>query len=94
MGFVESFGWMQKKQYCRTLFWKIRAGIKKAVRNGRKQKFKFQYDPYSYALNFDDGSRHQQMMMMMGEKDRDKFEEYYYCKQQLPIWVYVLWVEQ
>lgn len=29
--------------------------MKKAIKNGGKQQFKFQYDPCSYALNFDDG---------------------------------------
>lgn len=40
--------------------------MKKAVRNGSKPQFKFQYDPYSYALNFDDGF-HQEV----GEKERE-----------------------
>lgn len=35
----------------------MRAAVKKAVKNngGKQQHLKFQYDPFSYALNFDDG---------------------------------------
>ncbi|KAL0321229.1 UNVERIFIED_CONTAM: hypothetical protein Sradi_5384400 [Sesamum radiatum] len=51
MGWMQSFG---KKQW-RKVYWRIRAAMKKAVRKGSKPQFRFQYDPYSYALNFDDG---------------------------------------
>lgn len=57
MGFVGGIEWMNtysRKQF-RKLFWRMRAAMKKAIKNGGKQQFKFQYDPCSYALNFDDG---------------------------------------
>lgn len=45
------------KKQCLNLFWRVRAALKKAIKNGsnRQLKLKFQYDPSSYALNFDDG---------------------------------------
>ncbi|XWS12702.1 hypothetical protein CRYUN_Cryun37aG0113000 [Craigia yunnanensis] len=48
---VNSYG----KKQCRSLFWRVKAALKKAVKSRRKQHFKFQYDPSRYALNFDDG---------------------------------------
>ncbi|XWS18367.1 hypothetical protein CRYUN_Cryun32bG0037400 [Craigia yunnanensis] len=46
------------KKQCRRLVWRVKAGLKKAAKSRSKQHFKFQYDPSSYALNFDDGSCH------------------------------------
>ncbi|MBA0592628.1 hypothetical protein Gorai_009603 [Gossypium raimondii] len=42
------------KRKLRSLFWRVRAEIRRQVK-GRtsKQKFSFHYDPFSYALNFD-----------------------------------------
>lgn len=57
MGFVGGIEWMNtysRKQF-KKLFWRMRAAMKKAIKNGSKQQFRFQYDPCSYALNFDDG---------------------------------------
>ncbi|KAL2341936.1 hypothetical protein Fmac_009876 [Flemingia macrophylla] len=45
------------KKRCRSLFWRVRAALKKALNNGVKAN-NFQYDPSSYALNFDDGCCH------------------------------------
>uniref|UniRef100_A0A7C9DQT7 Uncharacterized protein n=1 Tax=Opuntia streptacantha TaxID=393608 RepID=A0A7C9DQT7_OPUST len=60
MGFKKSFGWMSKNKWkCRNLFWRVRAAVEKSVKsnqNGEKKKLRFQYDPFSYALNFDDGA--------------------------------------
>ncbi|KAF8009626.1 hypothetical protein BT93_J0590 [Corymbia citriodora subsp. variegata] len=59
------------KRKLRSLFWRARAEMKKQVlknesiiitcwsRNKKKkknQRFSFQYDPFSYALNFDNGN--------------------------------------
>ncbi|KAL3576940.1 hypothetical protein D5086_022223 [Populus alba] len=55
---IGSFGCVNSysKKQCRALFWWLKAAVKKAVKkNGGKKRFKFQYDPSSYALNFDDG---------------------------------------
>lgn len=57
MGLLERLEWVNAygKKRCRSLFWRVRAALKKALKNGGKQRLKFQYDPSSYALNFDDG---------------------------------------
>ncbi|KAL8230191.1 hypothetical protein R6Q59_000276 [Mikania micrantha] len=69
MGIFGRLGWMNtcSKKQCRSLFWRMRAIMKKAVKKqivlvalyrGQKKDFGFQYDPSSYALNFDDGTFH------------------------------------
>ncbi|KAL5715634.1 hypothetical protein ACHQM5_017426 [Ranunculus cassubicifolius] len=46
----------ERKKQCRRGFWRLRAAMKKAIKkNASKKRFMFQYDPSSYALNFDDG---------------------------------------
>nr|KYP63023.1 hypothetical protein KK1_017585 [Cajanus cajan] len=59
MGLVEWVNAYGKKR-CRSLFWRVRAALKKALNNGgnHRQRLNFQYDPSSYALNFDDGCCH------------------------------------
>ncbi|KAJ7946932.1 putative Glucose-fructose oxidoreductase domain-containing protein 2 [Quillaja saponaria] len=56
MGLLGSLEWVNSfsKKHCR----RMKAALKKAVKNGGKQQLKFQYDPSSYALNFDDGCDH------------------------------------
>ncbi|KAI6669994.1 hypothetical protein NL676_004879 [Syzygium grande] len=57
------------KRKLRSLFWRVRAEMKRQAlknksiiiwsRNKKKkknQRFSFQYDPFSYALNFDNGN--------------------------------------
>ncbi|PIN19747.1 hypothetical protein CDL12_07571 [Handroanthus impetiginosus] len=90
MGFVTSFGWLQSqgKKQCRSLLWRIRSAMKRTVKNGSKQKFKFQYDPHSYALNFDDGCL-QEMAERGSELQQVKSED----TSEIIIWIYVLWVE-
>ncbi|KAK7246563.1 hypothetical protein RIF29_41432 [Crotalaria pallida] len=61
MDLLGSFEWFNAygKKRCKSLFWRTRAAVKKALkRGGKKKQLKFQYDPSSYALNFDDGCSH------------------------------------
>lgn len=46
------------KRKLRSWFWRVRAEIRRQMRwRGRsKQRFSFNYDPFSYALNFDNGN--------------------------------------
>ncbi|GER36486.1 NHL domain-containing protein [Striga asiatica] len=73
------------KKDCRSLIWRIRAAVKKAMKMGIKRRhFNFQYDPHSYALNFDDGCQHEilgppmEFLQLQGHPGKT-------------IWVYVLW---
>ncbi|XP_054804289.1 uncharacterized protein LOC129307377 [Prosopis cineraria] len=59
MGFMGNLEWGNYfgKKRCKSLFWRLRAKLKKALNHGatHKKQLRFQYDPSSYALNFDDG---------------------------------------
>ncbi|EEF49637.1 conserved hypothetical protein [Ricinus communis] len=44
------------KRKFRSLFWRVRAEIRRQMKRRSKQRFSFQYDPLSYALNFDNGN--------------------------------------
>ncbi|KAK7327935.1 hypothetical protein VNO77_22028 [Canavalia gladiata] len=92
MGLLERLEWVNAygKKRCRSLFWRMRAAVKKALKNGGKQQLKFQYDPSSYALNFDDGCCHL----------RDAAKKFIGDARVLELtdinnttWVYVLWVK-
>ncbi|KAM1033290.1 hypothetical protein ACFX13_037615 [Malus domestica] len=96
MGLVGRLVWVNaySRKRCRSLFWRVRAALRKAIKNSGKQRLRtFQYDPSSYALNFDDGS------WKSGEGANAAFK---HARPQrcsvsdLDIgssgWVYVLWV--
>ncbi|EEF40896.1 conserved hypothetical protein [Ricinus communis] len=96
MGFIGSLEWVNNfsKKQCKSLFWRVRAAVKKAVKkNGGKQQVKFQYDPSSYALNFDDGGcchlggggGGRGGYAVKSEKNLDGNNK--------TVWVYVVWVE-
>ncbi|PKA62783.1 hypothetical protein AXF42_Ash020055 [Apostasia shenzhenica] len=56
MGFTKPNPGMKRgsKKSCRNFLWRLREVIRKAVRMERKEQVRFNYDPWSYALNFDD----------------------------------------
>ncbi|GMP74790.1 hypothetical protein CsSME_00032102 [Camellia sinensis var. sinensis] len=95
MGLVGGWVWVNNysKKQCRRLRAALKKAVKKAVKinggGGGKQQFKFRYDPWSYALNFDDG-----FSSNFGDQQRNAFHN----KTQLEdfhetfTWVYVLWV--
>ncbi|MCD7466156.1 hypothetical protein HAX54_002585 [Datura stramonium] len=101
-GFVRSFLWVTNysKKQCKCLFGRMRAAVKKlAVKsNGEnRRQVKFQYDPSSYALNFDDGN------FDLGDRER-AFRTFHQQTSKLQscsktstttttTLVYVLWVE-
>ncbi|KAF8409329.1 hypothetical protein HHK36_005404 [Tetracentron sinense] len=91
MGWVGRLAWVNdcSKKHCRSLFWRMRASMKKAVKNGGKQRLNFQYDPSSYALNFDDGCydlrENSNAFQQTQSKDCPATKN--------SKWVYVLWVK-
>ncbi|PON87724.1 hypothetical protein TorRG33x02_164190 [Trema orientale] len=60
--FDPNVGLLYGKTRLRRVFWRVRAEIKRQVKSRRrrselhKKSFGFNYDPFSYALNFDDGN--------------------------------------
>lgn len=80
MDFVTRIHNYSKKQ-CRSLFKKVGAVMKKTVKKGHKHQFIFQYDPSSYALNFDDG------IQELGETSTVSYSK------NTVIWIYVIWPE-
>lgn len=63
MGFLGSMDLLNyfDMKRCKTLFFRLRAKLKKSLKNNgafhsKNKQLRFQYDPSSYALNFDDGS--------------------------------------
>ena len=43
------------KRKLRSLFWRVRADFKRQIMKNKNNQ-KFNYDPFSYSLNFDDGN--------------------------------------
>ncbi|XVE87978.1 hypothetical protein DITRI_Ditri19aG0031400 [Diplodiscus trichospermus] len=77
------------KRQCRSLFWRMKAALKKAGKSRSQHHFNFQYDPSSYALNFDDGCCHSGVGTNTMEIGR--FQSCSECKNIM--WVYVLCVK-
>lgn len=95
MGLVGSLVWVNaySRRQCRSLFWRMRAALKKALKNSGKQQLRFQYDPSSYALNFDDGSwKSAQEANALKLKHATKPQPHSDSDVKNTAWVYVLWV--
>ncbi|CAB4275993.1 unnamed protein product [Prunus armeniaca] len=95
MGLVGSLVWVNaySRRQCRSLFWRMRAALKKALKNSGKQQLRFQYDPSSYALNFDDGSwKSAQEANALKLKHATKPQLHSDLDVKNTAWVYVLWV--
>ncbi|GJY63430.1 hypothetical protein Tco_0688360 [Tanacetum coccineum] len=116
MGVMGKFEWMNtcSKKQCRSLFWRMKAAMKKAVKNkhtflvalyggGTKKQFNFQYDPSSYALNFDDGTHDHHHDHFLHVVEPHEITKIPLKKQQqeshsssttttTTTWVYVIWV--
>jgi len=94
IGSFECVNSYSKKQ-CRALFWWLKAAVKKAVKkNGGKQRFKFQYDPSSYALNFDDGCCNLDASGDAFKHGNTNTNTNILQESHLILWVYVVWVEE
>ncbi|GMI82369.1 hypothetical protein HRI_001906200 [Hibiscus trionum] len=90
--FMGRLEWMNSygKKQCRSLFWRAKAAMKKAVKSRSKRQFKFQYDPSSYALNFDDGYCHPGVGSNALQLSR--LQDCSDCQNDM-VWVYVLRVK-
>ncbi|XVF87543.1 hypothetical protein PTKIN_Ptkin18bG0128700 [Pterospermum kingtungense] len=93
VGFMGRLEWVNRygKKQCRSLFWRVKAALKKALKSSGKQQLKFQYDPSSYALNFDDGCCSSGLGAHTIELVR--FQDCSGCNNNNIKWVYVLWVK-
>ncbi|KAL6544797.1 hypothetical protein OROMI_023659 [Orobanche minor] len=93
MGLIGGLGWISVgKKQCRSLYWRIRAEMKKAVRIRRskqKQVMNFQYDPHSYSLNFDDGF-HQETRDF---RQPPNIQVVGSCQESTAVWIYVVYAE-
>ncbi|XAR66421.1 hypothetical protein NMG60_11012654 [Bertholletia excelsa] len=95
MGFVGSLERVNRysRRQCRSLFWRIRAAVKKAAKGSGRRRLKFRYDPWSYALNFDDGCWEDPKGQSTHPHKAELEEE-----EELPVipeiatWVWVLWL--
>ncbi|CAI0468507.1 unnamed protein product [Linum tenue] len=89
-GKLESVNSFSRKK-CRSLFWRVRAAVKKAMKSrwgNQHGKKKFQYDPSSYALNFDDSCRRFSSSTAAAVAGNNVNGN-----SNFTIWVYIVWVE-
>lgn len=96
MGLLEKLEWANAygKKHCRSLFWRMRAAVKRTLKNGKKQRLKFQYDPSSYALNFDDGGSRSHLRDTTVKKFIAEDAQVHEFKDvDNTVWVYVIWVK-
>lgn len=98
MGLLENLEWVNVygKKRCRSLFWRMRATLKRALRNGNKQRQKFHYDASSYALNFDDGCSFSHLRNTTEKKfiaEDVRVQEFKFNDIDNTIWVYVIWIK-
>ncbi|KAJ4976751.1 hypothetical protein NE237_001857 [Protea cynaroides] len=77
------------KKNFRSLFWRVKAATKAAINGGAKKELTFQYDPSSYALNFDDG--HSNLREEINEFKQKHVGDS--AANRNYTWVYVLWVK-
>ncbi|KAL5194556.1 hypothetical protein HKD37_20G056620 [Glycine soja] len=47
---------LHAKRRLMSLFWRVRAYIKRQIKARSNNNTTFNYDPFSYSLNFDDGN--------------------------------------
>lgn len=95
MGLIGSLVWVNtySRKQCRNLFWRMRAALKKAVKNGEKQQLRFHYDPSSYALNFDDGFCKQRETQIASSPSQHAKPHSSCSDIKNTKWVYILWVK-
>ncbi|CAI9087536.1 OLC1v1021623C1 [Oldenlandia corymbosa var. corymbosa] len=105
MGLKERMSWVNHcgKKQCRSLFWRMKAAVKKAVKKTNvgggssrgKQQSKFQYDPSSYALNFDDGcyDMGEKASVTFDQKQQKKTDSKLHNSSKTTTLIYIIWVE-
>lgn len=102
MGLVGGWEWVISscgKKQGRSWVRRIRAALRNAIKNssggggGGGRKCNFRYDPWSYALNFDDGAR-VGVVAKAGEGSyKDAAVRINGGEGKSGTWVYVLWVK-
>ncbi|XAR66422.1 hypothetical protein NMG60_11012655 [Bertholletia excelsa] len=94
MGFVGTLERLNRysRRQCRSLFWRMRAAGKKAANGRRRRRLKFRYDPWSYALNFDDGCWQEPKGLVTHLKAELEGEEELPVLREITTWVCVLWL--
>lgn len=91
MGLIDRLERMRRvgKRQCSRLCRRIRAATK-TRRNGGRKRVRFQYDPYSYAMNFDDGME-REMREKEGVSEQAQYEKC--AERRRRILVYVVFLK-